>query len=524
MLQSLVPLDEPLLQDGLGQLVDNELLYQRGRPPRSRYIFKHALIQDAAYQSLLKRTRQQYHQQVAALLDERFPETVQAHPELIAHHYTEAGMTREALDYWYLAGEYARWRSANHEAVAHLRKGLSLVRDLSDERERLRQELRLQFSLGGAYLQMVGHSAPEVETAFVRARELCHRVGDAPELVPTLFGLWRTYVVQLADTEKPKEIAAELMHLAEKDGSAVSRVVAHYAEGFTAYVMGRFSVARDHLREGMRLYAPEDRDAAAVYRFGQDPGVACCCYLALVEWMLGYPDRALGRAQDGIALARRLDDPFSVAFSHAIASFLDQARGDTEAALEKANEAVRLSTEKGYPYWDGIGKVMRGWGEAAGDPTGTTVHSFKDKIKHHRAVGTDLFAPYFLNLLGDVMLGAQEFEGCTAALDEAEATLGRTGERCWESETHRLLGELLVARGGDSAQAEGRFKRALAVARQSEARSLELRAALGLARLWRQQGKGREAYELLAPLRDWFTEGFDTTDLEEAKTFIDELP
>jgi class 3 adenylate cyclase/predicted ATPase len=523
MLQSLVPLDEPLLHDGLGQLVDNELLYQRGRPPRSRYIFKHALIQDAAYQSLLKRTRQKYHRQVAALLDERFPETVQAHPELVAHHYTEAGMTKEALDYWYLAGEYARWRSANHEAVAHLRKGLSLMRELPDERGRVLHELKLQFSLGGAYLQMVGHSAPEVETAFVRARELCRRVGDAPELVPTLFGLWRTYVVQLAGAEKPKDIAAELTGLAEKEGSAVSRVVAHYAEGFTAYVMGRFSVARDHLREGIRLYSPEDRDTAAVYRFGQDPGVACCCYLALVEWTLGCPDQALGRARDGIALARRLDDPFSVAFSHAIASFLDQARGDSGAALEKADEAVRISTEKGYPYWAGIGRVMRGWSEAAGNPTGDTLRAFKDQIAHHRAVGTDLFAPYFLNLLGDVMLGAQDAEGCMAALEEAEQTLSRTGERSWESETHRLFGEILVARGGDSTKAEGRFEKALAVARRSEARSLELRAALGLARLWQRQGRRQDARELLVPLHDGFAEGFETADLRDAKALIDEL-
>jgi class 3 adenylate cyclase/predicted ATPase len=523
MLQALAEVQEPNLLDGLDQLVDAELLYQRGRAPRAKYIFKHALIQDAAYESLLKRTRQRHHQQVAALMEERFPETVVAHPELVAHHYTEAGMTKEAADYWYLAGERARSQSAHHEAIAHLGKGISLARALLDEQDRVLCELKLQFSLGGAYLQMMGHFAPEVEAAFVRARELCRRVGDAPELVPTLFGLWRTYVVRMADSEKPKEVAAELLRLAEEDGSAVSRVVAHYAVGFTAHVMGRFSVARGHLQDGIDLYSFDDRDTAAVYRFGQDPGVACCCYLALTEWTLGYPDKALKHMQDGVALARRLDDPFSVAFSQDIASFLDQARGDRESSLEKANEAVSLATEKGFPYWAGIGKVMQGWGKATGNPTRAMIQGFRDRIEHHRAVGTDLFAPYFLNLLGDVALKANQADECIAALDEAETLLNRTGERSWESETHRLHGALLVAQGGDSAEAEGRFEKALAAARQSNAKSLELRAAVSLARLWQQREKRHEARELLVPLYNWFTEGFGTADLKEAKALIDEL-
>ncbi len=236
-----------------------------------------------------------------------------------------------------------------------------------------------------------------------------------------------------------------------------------------------------------------------------------------------YPDKALDHAQDGVELARRLDDPFSVAFSHVIASFLDQARGDGEATSEKANEAVSLATEKGFPYRVGFGKVMQGWGEAIGNPTRATTQGFRDRIEHHRAVGTDLFAPYFLTLLGDVALKANQADECIAALDEAETVLNRTGERWWESETHRLHGALLVAQGGNSAEAEGRFEKALAVARQSDAKSLELRAAVSLARLWQQREKRYEARELLAPLYNWFTEGFETADLKEAKALIDEL-
>ncbi len=523
MLDAIIGLEEAQLKHGLLQLVDNELLYQRGRPPRATYIFKHALIQDAAYQSLLKRSRQRYHRQVAQLLEARLPETVQAHPELPAHHYTEAGMAGQAISYWYLAGERALAHSANHEAIAHFGKGLSLPRELQDELQRDRCELKLQFSLGGAYLQMMGHSAPEVEVAFARARELWLRVGDAPELVPTMFGLWRTCVVQMADSEKPREVAEQLLRLAAEDSSAITGVVAHYAVGFTAHIMGQFSVARGHLCEGIKLYSSDDRDIAAVYRFGQDPGVACCCYLALTEWALGYPDKALAYTQDGIALAQRLDDPFSVAFAQVITSFLDQSRGDHEATSTKANQAVSLAADIGFPYWAGIGKVMQAWAAAAGNPSRALMADFKDRIEDHRAVGTDLFAPYFLTLVGEVALQAGLLDAGLEALDAAEALLNRTGERWWESETHRLRGELRVARDSDDAAAECCFEKALTVARSSEARSFELRAAMSLAQLWLRRDKRREARELLFPVYNGFSEGHDTADLRAARSLMGEL-
>ena len=510
------------MQDGLGQLVEDELLYQRGRPPRSKYIFKHALIQDAAYQSLLKKTRQQYHHQVARLMEERFPETVAAHPELVAHHYQEAGMTRQAIDYWYSAGERARSRSANQEATAHLGKGISLTGELTDEQEQARYELKLQFSLGGVYLQMMGHSAPEVEVAFARARELCDRVGDAPELVPTLFGLWRTYVVQMTDSEKPKQLAAQLLHLAEEDEGAVSRVVAHYAVGFTEYMKSQFTSAREHLQESIRLYSSDDRDTAAVYRFGQDPGAACCCYLALAEWALGYPDNALGHAQDGVALARRLDDPFSVTFSLVVTSFLDQFRDDRETTIDKANEAVSLAEEKGFPYWDSMGKVMQAWGEAVNNPSETLIQGFRNRIEHHRTLGTELFIPYFLTLLGDVALQANQFSACSTALGEAEELLNRTGERWYEPETLRLKGAFFRAQR-NTAEAELYFERARTIAQQTKAKSLELRATLSLARLWQEQSKTEQARNVLNGIYGWFTEGFDEPDLKQAKALLEEL-
>jgi predicted ATPase len=523
MLQSLAPLEEPVLQTGLGQLVTNELLYHRGRPPRSRYIFKHALIQDAAYQSLLKRTRQQYHLQVGQLLEARFPETVEAHPELLAHHYTEGGAAKEAITAWHKAGELARSRGANQEAVTHLSNGLSVANDLPDDQERARYELKLQVSLGGVYLQMKGHSASEVEVAFARARELCEQIGDATELVPTLFGLWRTYVVQMEEIEKHKEVAAQLLRHAKDETDPVPHVVAHYAAGFTSICMAEFSAAGDHLREGIRRYASDDRDTAEVYRFGQDPGVACRCYLAMTDWVLGYPDRAREHAGDGLALAERLDDPFSLAYALAFASWVDQFQDNRKGILEKAKEAIRLATEKGFPYWLSIGKVMEGWVEAATNPVHATIQSLRDRVADHRALGTNLFMPSFLALVGDVALRARQTDACGAVLDEAETFLERTGERWWETEIHRLQGELLLARNGDYAGTESRFQKALAFARERDAKSFELRAAMSLARLWQRQGKRKEAHELLAPIYEWFTEGFDTGDLKEARALLDEL-
>jgi predicted ATPase/class 3 adenylate cyclase len=522
MILSLGSMDEPGLLNGLSQLVEDEILYQRGRPPRARYIFKHALIQDAAYQSILRRTRQEYHRQVAGLILDRFPETVEAHPELIAHHCIEAGMTTEAIDYCYLAGERARSRCAYREAIAHLGKGISVAGELADQQEREASELRLQFSLGGVYLQMKGHMAPEVEAAFVRARELCQRVRGSPELVPTMFGLWRTYVVQLADSRKPLEVAGELLRLAEKDGSATSRVVAHYASGFTALVVGDLQAACEHLQEGIRLYSPEDRDTAAVYRFGQDPCVACLCYLAIAKWLLGYPDEAIGHAGEAVAMARGLNDPFTIAFSNGIVSFLDQALGDNQAVLAKADEAVDLATEKGFPLWDSIGKVMQGWGRAIANPTRKTVLDLKERIEHHRATGTELFAPYFYAILGEVALAAGALDDCAEALDRASEITNQTGEGWWESEIHRLRGDLLLARSDDSAEAERHFDTAIATARRNGARSLELRAATGLAAQWRQCGKPREARDLLSQLYEGFTEGFETANLTKARALIED--
>ena len=523
MLRHLVTQEEPALQDVLEQLVERELLYQRGRGRRARYMFKHALIQDAAYESLLKRTRERYHKQVANLLERDLPETVATHPELLAHHFTEAHETEAAIEYWYRAAELAKSRHAYQEASTHLKKGILLVNDLSDEQERARRELQFQFSLGGTYLQIKGHSAPEVEEAFARARELCGRIGDAPELIPTLFGLWRTYVVQMADIEKPKTVAAQILRLARENGDPVTSVVANYAVGFTALVAGEFVTAQQHLQDGIDLYSSTDRDTAEVYRFGQDPGVACYCYLALSEWALGYPDKAKTLAESGVDLAHKIDDPFSVAFAHAIGSFVHQIRGDPKTTATMAKTAISLSTENGFPYWKSIGSVMLAWTDAMLEATSESIDSLKICIADHRSLGTELFAGYFLTLLAEVALKGNERALCAAVIGDAENLSRQTGERGWESETLRVRGEYELEHDKAGNEARHLLERSLEVSVNQGAIGFQLRTTIQLARLLHDQGKNTDAHTLLAAALEKLNEGRNTLDVSEANALLNKI-
>jgi predicted ATPase len=336
MLSAVIGLDEPQLRSGLGRLVEDELLYQRGRIPRSKYIFKHALIQDAAYQSLLKRTRQRCHLQVAQLFEERFNDIVATHPELVAHHYTEAGNPERAVHYWRRAGERARGQSANLEAIAYLTKGIALLHELPDNEERARRELSLQISLGQAIIVAKGHGAAGVGAAYVRALSLCERLGDVPELGSTLFGLWRFYVVGHSFDEA-NDAAMQLHRLSEEKRNIELHVIARYALGFTAFGMADLGRARIDFEEGIARYMPAQR-CAEIYRMAQDPGVACRGYLGITEWLLGFPDRARSRMRESVELATELGDPFSLAFVLCFTSaIVSEACGDdTKTTVERS--------------------------------------------------------------------------------------------------------------------------------------------------------------------------------------------
>jgi class 3 adenylate cyclase/predicted ATPase len=522
VLQAIAPLDEDTLQAGLAQLVAAELLYQRGRPPRARYLFKHALIRDAAYGSLLKSTLQQVHQQVAQVLETRFPALVETQPELVAQHYTAAGCAEQAVVYWQRAGQHASDRSAYLEAINHLTTGIEMLKALPETPAYTQHALTLHISLGAAVQMAKGMAAPEVEQAYTQAYALCQQVGETPELVPVLFGLWRFYVQRL-QLHTARELGETLLRLAQCADDPALSVIAHYALGQTWFFLGALPAARQHLDEGSARYTPDQR-RALVFRMGQDPGVGCRGFAARTLWLLGYPEQALARLHEALALAQELSHPYSLAFVRAFAAFVSQLRRDVPAVHEQAEAAVALSTEQGFPLWIGLGTILRGWALAMQGQGEEGMAQLRQGIAAWRATGAAQHVPYHCTMLADVSAHLGHVEDGLQALAEAHTLEEQHDERYWEAEVCRLRGVLLLRQTGTpQAEAETWLQQALDVACRQQAKSLELRAAMSLSRLWQQQGKRAEAHALLAPIYGWFTEGFDTADLQEAKALLAEL-
>jgi predicted ATPase len=522
LLQAVSPWDEETLGRGLHQLVAVEFLYQQGLPPQAAYLFKHALIQETAYQSLLRSTRQQYHQRIAQVLEARFPESCETQPELLAHHYTEAGLVEQAIGYWQRAGQQASDRSAHLEAISHVTTGIELLKTLPETPERTHHALTLYNTLGAALLMTKGHASPEVEHAYTQARTLCQQAGETAELVQVLLGLVRFYVAR-PQLHTARELGETLLRLAQRAHAPTLAVIAHYALGVTWLWLGALSIARIHLEEGITRYTPDQRQNLA-FRTGQDPGVACRIAAARTLWLLGYPDQALAYTHDALALAHELSHPFSLAWAQCLAAWVSQFRRDVPAAYEQADAAVALSTEWEFLLLVALGKSSRGWALAMQGQGEEGVAQVRQGIASLQATGAAVFVPYFCTVLADVYAHLGHTADGIQALAEAHTLVEQQEGRWWEAEIYRLRGVLLLRQTGTSqVEAETWLQRALNVARHQEAKSLELRAAMSLSHLWQQQGKRQEAYDLLAPIYHWFTEGFDTADLQDARTLLAEL-
>jgi predicted ATPase len=522
LLRAVALLDEMALWRGLGQLVQAEVLYQRGVPPYATYTFKHALVQDTAYQSLLRSTRQQSHQRTAEVLVERFPDVAETQPELLAHHYTEAGLVAHALPYWRRAGECAAGRSAHMEAIGHFHQALEVLTLLPDTTECTQHELTLQRALGASLLATRGFAAPEVAHAYNRARALCRQLGDTHEIGPVLFGLWGFYYVR-GDLQNARELAEHLLTLAQEHHDPALRLQGHRALGDALFRLGELVPARAHLEQGMALYHPQQHRADAL-RYGQDPGMGCRGFAALVLWVLGYPDQALQRGEEGLTLAHELSHPFSLAFILGQVSQLHGLRREWRVAQERAEALMALARAHGFAQ--SLAASLMQWGRtlAAQGQGEVGIPQIRQGLAAYLATGAALARPLYLAWLAEAYgAGGQPAEGLRV-LAEAVAAAQHIGERWYEGERYRLKGELLLALSVEpQAEAEACFQQALDVARHQQAKSWELRAAMSLARLWQQQGKGAEAYKLLAPVYGWFTEGFDTADLQEAKALLEEL-
>jgi predicted ATPase/class 3 adenylate cyclase len=522
LLQAVSPWDEATVQRGLHQLVEAEFLYQQGRPPQATYRFKHALIQEAAYQSLLKSTRQQYHQHIAQVMEAGFPALWETQPEVLAHHYTEAHRGAQAVRYWQRAGQRAVERSANLEAISHLTQGLAVLQTLPETAERTQHELVLQTTLGPALMITRGFAAPEVEHAYARARALCQQVGETPQLFSVLRGLWQFYNGRGA-YQTAGELGEQCLQLAQQGHDTAGLLEAHHTLWTTRLLLGELSLARVHLEQGLALYDAQQHRALA-FLYGHDPGVCCQGVAALTLWLLGYPDQALRQQHAAHTLAQEVAHPPSLAFTRMLAAIAHQLRREAHAAHGQAEALMALATEQGFALFVAMAMILRGGALTASGQRGEQISQLRQGLATVRATGTALWEPYFLALLAEAYGHEGQVEAGLVALSEALVAVQATGERWGEAELYRLQGTLrLQLPSPDIPQVEACFQQALAVARPQHAKSWELRAAVSLARLWQQQGKCSEARELLTPIYGWFTEGFDTADLQDAKALLEAL-
>lgn len=518
LLSAVSPWEEGWLMRELDRLVEAELLYRRGLPPRARYVFKHGLIQDAAYESLLRSHRQGFHRRIAEVLESGFAEIAAVQPELVAHHATEGGMNAEAVAWWQRAGERALQGSGYAEAAGHLARALEQLATLPESPERDQREIGLQVALGVARGSATSFAEPEARSAFERAWALCSQAGQTPQLFPALRGLYVFHVLS-GQPRTARETAQQLLRLAESsadDKSAVLLLSSHQALGFTSMVLGDLPAARAHLERALTFFDPQRARSSAIFA-GPQPGVECLGNLSWVLWFLGYPDQALERSHQMLALARDLAQPFSIACALFFAGELRAFRREPAAVREHNEELLALATDQGFPYWLTMGTAQRGWLRTEeGDAEGGTADIHAGC--HYGGVKRD---PHVFAFLAESYRRQGRIDDALAALDEA-ADMVDAGQTLFQAELHRLRGELLAEQSKSDApdapdtDVQDQLSFALGVARQQGARSLELRAATSLARWWISQGKKEEARELLAPVYGGFTEGLDTPDLREA--------
>jgi predicted ATPase/class 3 adenylate cyclase len=522
LLAAISPLPEDQLRDALDELVAAELIFRHGTPPNATYSFKHALVQDAAYGTLLKSRRQQLHARIAQALEERFPETARTQPALLAYHLTEAAETERAVDYWLKAGQRSAERSADPEAVGQLRRGLEVLMGLPESTQRDRIELEFQLAIGTPLIALSGWSGPLVAVAYERASALCERLGNAERLIPTLFGLASNRVVR-GETRTAQRLAERCRTLAKRSGNPAHQLLGHRAMGAALMQLGALREARSEFERITELYDPDrDRDLAA--RCVTDPRASGLSFLSLVLWLTGYPDQAKRTAREGFRCAAELEHANTSGHLrlHGGAQLAELLR-DVGAAREHADAVIALAAEHHMPYWRGHGTVIRGWVAAREGRPDAGALLVRQGITELDALGTAFHRSHYLGILarihaelGDCMTGLE-------LLGEAYDGVRRTEVYLWQAELHWLEGELLSMSGASRARVEACFIEALEVARRQEARSFELRAAASLARLWADQGKRARAHDLLAPVYHWFVEGFETADLKEAKALLDEL-
>ena len=522
LLAEVSPVPEPELLGALDRLASAELVFRRGTPPEASYTFKHALVRDAAHESLLKKHRQDLHARIVGALEECFPEKADTEPELLAQHCIEAGLADRAVDYWQLAGQQALARSAMAEAVAHLTKGLEVLKGLPAGRERQRRELGLQLTLGQASIAAKGFAAPETGRAYARARELCSDLGEVSDVFPVLYGL-SVFHFQRGELVKAHAVARDLLRSAEERGDTAARVTGHRMVGSTLCQLGKLVESRDQFEAALDLYAPvRDRTSAIVYAI--DSRVMSLSWLSHLFVLMGHPEQALACDAKVPDYAREVGHPNTAAVAYIWGCMFRQLLRDRESARDQAEAAVTLSREQGFPLYQAAGTVVRGWALADGGHTEEGIAEIRRGLADYAATGAEMWSPYFLGLLAEALGAAGEARTGVEVLAEALDQVDRIKGRWIEAELHRLRGELLlILPRADKRDAEACFHRSLTVAHEQDATMWALRTATSLGRVWRGQGKRREAHDLLAPICGRFDADFDTPDLRQARTLLGAL-
>lgn len=523
LLRAVSQLDDATLQRELGRLVEAELLYQRGLPPHATYTFKHALVQDTAYQSLLKSTRQQYHRQIAQALTTHFPESVAAQPELLAHHYTEAGLPAQAVDAWKQAGLRADAHSAYAEALAHFTKALEVLHTMPETPPHTQEALDLHTALGWSLQATKGYASPEAERIYTRAMALCQQVGDRVQHVHVLMGLWAVRALR-AELVSARKLGERLLSLAQKAPDTPVPALAHMALGFTLFHLGELTTASIHLAQGVVEYhakAPPD----SLWRIGgaQDPKALCLAYTARVLWFMGYPDQAMQRSHEALAHAQALGHSFTLLHALVQGAAIHRWRGEMAQVWERNEAALALATEQGVEQFVALRMLHRGLWLLQNGREQEGMREARQGLAAYRALGVGLELPYLLGQLAEAYGNLGRPAEGLETLAEALARMEASGERWWAAELYRLRGALLCIEGERPhrlTEAEAWMQQALEIARSQQAKSLELRAAMSLGRLWQQQGRHAAARQLLAEIVGWFTEGLDTADLKQARTLL----
>jgi class 3 adenylate cyclase/predicted ATPase len=516
------------LEAALDRLVQAGLVFRHGVPPHATYLFNHALVQDTAYSTLLREPRRALHARIAEALESKFAEIAENQPALLARHCTEAGLIEKAVEFWGRAGQRSLARSALVEAAEQLRQALGQIATLPSTPSLRREEIKLQIALINSLIHVKGFAAPETKAAVEQARLLIEQAearGEPPEDPLVLF-----WVLFAAGTpsfvafngDAMREVVTQLLVLAEKQGATASLMIAHRSVGLHLLCTGDVAQGRAHFDRAIALYDPVEHRPLAMH--GQDARVAALSYRSITLWILGHPEAALADATEAVSDAREIGHAATLIYALTITSLCHALCGNYMAASAQLDEAVARADETGASFWKATGMVLKGCALADTGNASDAVQMISSALTAFRSTGATVWVPAYLSYLARAYAELGRFQDASRCVDEAVALIEKSRENWYEPEAHRVAGEIaLLSPDPDRTRAEVHFNRALTIARRQQAKSWELRAAISVARLQRDQGQSAEARDLLAPVYTWFTEGSDTVDLKEAKALLGSL-